>query len=118
MNEEVLLKSDGNPFRKSSTKFLIFNIFVWENLAVRGGIITQTQLKNSIINLLSYSGNWDKDEDKFILDHVINKGRKWSSIVKLMGSQRTEHMIKNRFKSLLLKCQNKYTEPVPEEKLI
>lgn len=36
------------------------------------------------------------------------EGRKWSLIAKRLGSHRTEHMVKNRFKTILLKQKKEY----------
>ena len=33
----------------------------------------------------------------------MEKGKKWSEISKLLGNQRTEHMVKNRFKTILIR---------------
>lgn len=36
------------------------------------------------------------------MKHVVEKGKQWSAISKLLEAKRTEHMVKNRFKSLVL----------------
>lgn len=36
------------------------------------------------------------------MKHVVEKGKQWSTISKLLEAKRTEHMVKNRFKSLVL----------------
>lgn len=46
-------------------------------------------------------GEWTVDEDLIILNHVLASGHHWSNIVDKLSSRRTEHMVKNRFGSLL-----------------
>ena len=41
---------------------------------------------------------------RFVLEH----GKKWSKIVEKLENTRTEHMVKNRFKSLLAKVENDF----------
>lgn len=38
----------------------------------------------------------------------IKDGKKWSQIAKKLGDQRTEHMIKNRYKTILAKQRKEY----------
>lgn len=57
-------------------------------------------------------GSWTVDEDLIILQNVLAEGHHWSKIVELLPTRRTEHMVKNRFGSLvscgrkLLKMEN------------
>jgi hypothetical protein len=67
--------------------------------------------------------NWTLEEDTMLVKAVYEKGKKWALISKLLESRRTEHMVKNRFNSLLCKYQksaHKKTsvDNVPEEDLI
>lgn len=41
-------------------------------------------------------------EDITILKYVIEEGRKWSRIAPLLPKKKTEHMIKNRFNTLMV----------------
>ena len=56
-----------------------------------------------------------------ILDFVADKGRKWAKLAPLLEGKRTEHMIKNRYHSMMtcankiLKCQQQ--EPRSESEL-
>ena len=38
---------------------------------------------------------------------ILEHGKKWALISKAMGGSRTEHMVKNRFKSLARKYESK-----------
>jgi hypothetical protein len=46
-------------------------------------------------------GEWSRAEDLLLLRTVLEQGRKWSTISHLLSDQRTEHMAKNRYHSLL-----------------
>ena len=46
-------------------------------------------------------GDWESEEDRKILEFVIQYGTKWSLISKSVLQDRTEHNIKNRFFSLV-----------------
>lgn len=54
-------------------------------------------------SLIKLSGLWEHDEDIIILREVLSRGHKWAEICKGFLPHRTEHMLKNRFKSLLVK---------------
>jgi hypothetical protein len=45
-------------------------------------------------------GEWSLEEDSTLLEYVLEIGKKWSAISKCMKN-RTEHSVKNRFKSLI-----------------
>jgi hypothetical protein len=51
---------------------------------------------------------WQGHEDLRILSFVLEHGKKWSKIVEELENTRTEHMVKNRFKSLLAKVENDF----------
>lgn len=38
-----------------------------------------------------------------IFEYALSKGKRWSRIVELLDGTRTEHMIKNRYNSLISK---------------
>lgn len=38
-----------------------------------------------------------------LIKAVYEKGKKWANISKILDSKRTEHMVKNRFNSLMWK---------------
>ncbi len=44
---------------------------------------------------------WTQAEDLILLNTIKKKGKKWSIAVKELSSTRTEHMVKNRYKSLI-----------------
>jgi len=48
---------------------------------------------------------WTDEEDVTLIKSVQEYGKKWSRIMKCFNNERTEHMIKNRFLSLILKCK-------------
>jgi hypothetical protein len=77
-----------------------------------------TILKYSIL-LIIYSGSWQEHEDTTILEFVYQHGHKWAQMCKEHLNHRTEHMIKNRFKSLIMKAQQALNLPkTSERKLI
>ena len=45
---------------------------------------------------------------------MLESGRKWSEIARALGNARTEHMVKNRFKTLVIMLRKKY-QPLEEE---
>lgn len=61
---------------------------------------------------------WSEEEDKMLIGNVIKEGKKWSQIMRCFGNQRTEHMIKNRFISLVLRFKKIYPLIQDEEDLI
>ena len=46
-------------------------------------------------------GGWTIDEDLMILNFVLTEGRHWSRLIEEMGRVRTEHMVKNRYSTLV-----------------
>ena len=53
---------------------------------------------------------WSIEEDTILIRTVFEKGKKWALISKQLDCRRTEHMVKNRFNSLMckyLKSNNK-----------
>ena len=50
-------------------------------------------------------GNWNPQEDILIFNFVIENGKKWSKLVPVLEGTRTEHMIKNRYNSLITKLR-------------
>jgi hypothetical protein len=49
-------------------------------------------------------GSWEDCEDMAILEHVVEtSSKKWSKMVQLLGSRRSEHSIKNRFNTIIAK---------------
>jgi len=40
----------------------------------------------------------------------INEGKKWSLVSKKLGGSRTEHMVKNRFKTLISRQKKLYPQ--------
>lgn len=57
------------------------------------------------LNHLDFSkvhGNWSELEDYTIFEFVVEReGKRWSKLVSLLNDKRTEHMIKNRYNSLI-----------------
>lgn len=48
-------------------------------------------------------GEWTHREDLAIFEYALSKGKRWSKMVDLLDGTRTEHMIKNRYNSLVAK---------------
>lgn len=53
---------------------------------------------------------WTTAEDLVLLESVQLRGKKWSLAVRQLGHTRTEHMVKNRYKSLLANEAKKHPE--------
>lgn len=51
------------------------------------------------------SGSWTIEEDRAIVQYILKRGRKWSDMAKDLGGNRTEHMVKNRYKTLIIKMK-------------
>jgi hypothetical protein len=51
---------------------------------------------------------WTIEEDVALFRNARDLGSKWAKISKAMGECRTEHMIKNRFKSIAKKYENRF----------
>lgn len=41
---------------------------------------------------------------------MVEFGRKWSEIARTLGNARTEHMVKNRYKTLIIMLRKKYQQ--------
>lgn len=76
-------------------------------VSAREVFITSKHCRERWLNHLDSNkvrGQWTVEEDLVILESVVEGiGKKWSKMVPLLGEKRTEHMIKNRFKSLIIK---------------
>jgi hypothetical protein len=57
-------------------------------------------------------GSWTPEEDLKIFKYVAENGKRWCKLVPILNDTRTEHMIKNRFNSLIskLKCSKREKE--------
>lgn len=62
--------------------------------------------------------SWTLSEDFELIQCVMRNGRKWSKIAKELGEKRTEHMVKNRFKSLINVEKKRFSDDIDEEILI
>lgn len=51
--------------------------------------------------------NWSVQEDLQLLEIVEEIGKQWSKISSKLPSKRTEHMVKNRYNSLIRQFQKK-----------
>lgn len=60
-------------------------------------------------------GDWTHKEDLIIFRYVCENGKRWSKVVPLLNETRTEHMIKNRYNSLISK--NKVNKKQKEEEV-
>lgn len=61
-------------------------------------------------------GNWTLEEDLSIFKFVAEFGKRWCKLVPILNEVRTEHMIKNRFNSLISKI--KYHKKEREEQMV
>lgn len=57
-------------------------------------------------------GEWTLDEDLKLVEYVMKFGKRWAMIGKHLEDKRTEHMVKNRYNSLL----SKYKKENPNRK--
>jgi len=60
-------------------------------------------------------GEWSVKEDALIFQHVIESDKRWSKMVPLLQNTRTEHMIKNRYNSIINK--NRINKNQKEEQI-
>jgi hypothetical protein len=51
---------------------------------------------------------WEHAEDLILLKTISNYGKKWSAAVRMLKNTRTEHMVKNRYKSMIATEQKKH----------
>jgi hypothetical protein len=51
---------------------------------------------------------WTIEEDVLLFRHASAIGTKWSKISRALNGVRTEHMVKNRFNSIIKKFQSRY----------
>lgn len=51
---------------------------------------------------------WTISEDIVLLTTIKKKGKKWSLVAKELKHTRTEHMVKNRYKSLISNESKKF----------
>lgn len=58
-----------------------------------------------------FRGEWKAEEDRKLLELVLDLGKKWSGIAKQLKT-RTEHSVKNRFRSLI----KKFSKNIPGQK--
>lgn len=65
---------------------------------------------------LKLKSKWTINEDFSLIDLVLKEGKKWAMIAKTMGNIRTEHMVKNRYNSLLRAEMKKYDEMADENR--
>ena len=57
-------------------------------------------------------------EERRFIALLIEKGRKWSKIARELESNRTEHMVKNRFKTILGRMKRSNPDIKDEDKLL
>ena len=74
------------------------------------------QCREKWINHLKPSvkrGGWELEEDEQLLCLVLKCGAKWSLISRELEGKRTEHMIKNRYNSLVKRYKpKKFYKPI------
>ena len=80
------------------------------------GSTTSTPPRSSTPRLLS--GQWDSAEDRKIAAFILASGKKWSEIAKSLDNHRTEHMVKNRFKTLTIRLRKKFKDTEDEKELL
>ena len=51
--------------------------------------------------LMKFSGNWETLEDIVLVKLFLKIGKKWSKVAQNLGNHRTEHMVKNRYKTII-----------------
>ncbi len=65
-----------------------------------------------------FSGEWTEEEDKEVVRLFIIEGKRWSQVAKKLGSHRTEHMVKNRYKTILARQKKLFPHIGNENTLI
>jgi predicted HNH restriction endonuclease len=58
---------------------------------------------------------WTADEDLVLLTTIRKRGKRWSLAVRELNHTRTEHMVKNRYKSLISNESKKNPEKCESE---
>ena len=74
-------------------------------------IRTSKQCRQRWLNHLDPSKTklqWSLAECKALVQSVIEKGKKWASLVEILNGNRSQHSIKNKYNSMLIK-QSKLT---------
>lgn len=69
-------------------------------------IRTSKQCRERWLNHLDPSKtklSWSLVECKLLLESVIEKGKKWASLVENLKGRRSEHSIKNKYNSMVIK---------------
>ena len=54
---------------------------------------------------------WSEEEDLLLFSYVLEEGGRWSTISKMLNGTRTEHMVKNRYNSIVKKYQSQLGRP-------
>ena len=60
---------------------------------------------------------WKEEDDAYLLRLIEEHGRKWAKIARIMGNERSEHVVKNRFISLSKKRKSEDQVKVEEVKI-
>jgi hypothetical protein len=75
--------------------------------------ISPKQCRERWLNHISTAINknqWTAAEDIKILKYALEAGKKWSAMAAMLDTHRTEHMVKNRFNSIINKKRKRRTE--------
>jgi hypothetical protein len=59
-----------------------------------------------------------EEEDILLAKLFLSEGRKWSQVSRKMGGSRTEHMVKNRYKTLVSKQKKLHPDITNEYALL
>ena len=94
--------------RKSSTD-QTDNISVAQNNAGSAGTTTSTHRRPGK-PLGLFRGAWTTEEDIILISGVRKEGKKWAYIAKCLQDTRTEHTVKNRYKSILTRFRKELKE--------
>ena len=109
--QKIIEESDDNPkwndvaidlFMRSNKKFF------------RLGKHCRERWLNHLNTKISHD-KWTEEEDQALIRGILSCGQKWSKITKMIGNHRTEHMIKNRFISLVLRYKKAHPYIYGEE---
>jgi hypothetical protein len=98
-------------------------IHVSRELFLRGDRIAYKSAKSCRERWFNYvdpalSKEWTPEEDRTVMEFVRREGKKWALISNRLSHAKNEHMVKNRFYSLLKKEQRGLNEEVEEEELV
>lgn len=118
---EKIITSKDNIDTKLEWKAIAFELFCLSGKEfMRNGPCVRERWTNHLDPRVK-KGHWTAQEDYLLMSKVQEDGQKWCEISKFFQGERTEHMVKNRYHSLLQKQQKdgrRLSPKLAEEKLM